>query len=142
MYCKKEFSESQKGAIIAVKKLEHTNTRISEIVDCSRSSVRHVWKSYELKSLLKKRLGCPRILNETECKRLKSLVVRNKKTHHQILSQIRLNFINETNKTIFIQTIQNELAKESFHFQIPCFSPLISESNKEKHYLWARIYKN
>ena len=122
--------------------MEHTNTRISKIVDCSRSSIQRVWESYELKSLSKKHLGHPRILNKTERKRLKSLVVRNKKTHHQILSQIRLNFINETNKTIFIQTIWNELAKKSLHSQIPRFSSLISESNKEKRYLWARTYKN
>ena len=69
-------------------------------------------------------------------------MVKNKKTCHQTLSQIRLNFINETNKTIFTQTIQNELAKESLHSRIPRFSPLISESNKEKRYLWARTYEN
>ena len=87
-------------------------------------------------------MGHPRILNKTERKRLKSLVVRNKKTHRQTLSQIRLNFINEINKTIFTQTIRNELIKESLHSRIPRFSPLISESNKEKHYLWACTYEN
>ena len=105
MCCGKELSESQKEAIIAAKKLGHTNTRISEVVDCSRSSVRRVWESYKLKSLLKKCLDRSRILNETERKHLKSLVIRNKKTCRQTLSQIHLNFINETNKTIFIQTI-------------------------------------
>jgi hypothetical protein len=97
---------------------------------------------YQLKSLPKKRLGRPRILNETERKHLKSLVVRNKKTRRQTLSQIRSTFINETNKPISIQTIRNELAKENLHSRIPRFSPLISESNKEKRYLWARTYEN
>ena len=35
----KELSEDKKGAIIAAKKLGHTNTRISAIINCSRSSV-------------------------------------------------------------------------------------------------------
>ncbi|CAG8722302.1 1710_t:CDS:1, partial [Funneliformis mosseae] len=39
MCCEKELSEGQKGAIIATKKLGHTNTRISAVINCSRSSV-------------------------------------------------------------------------------------------------------
>ncbi len=39
MCCGKELSENQKRAIIAAKKLEHINTRIFEVIDCSRSSI-------------------------------------------------------------------------------------------------------
>ena len=138
----KELSESQKGGIIAAKKLGHTNARISAVVGCSPSSVRRVWESYELNKLPKKRTGRPRILNESERKRLKRLVVRNKKTRRQTLSKIRLNVMNKTNKTISKQTIRNELAEQGLHSRIPRFSPLISERNKERRLLWARTYEN
>ncbi|CAG8571323.1 4953_t:CDS:1, partial [Funneliformis mosseae] len=71
MCLRKELSNVQKGGIIAAKKLGHSNSRISAVVGCSHSFVRHVWKSYELKQLLKKQTGRPRILNEAECKHLK-----------------------------------------------------------------------
>ena len=108
----KELSKSQKEAIIAAKKLGHSNSRISAVVGCSRSSVRRVWESYELKKLSKKRTGRPRILNNAERKHLKRSVIRNKKTRRQTLSQIRLNIINKTNKNISIQTICNELTEQ------------------------------
>ena len=98
MCLRKELSNVQKGGIIAAKKLGHSNSRISAVVGCSRSSVRRVWKSYELKQLLKKRTGRPRILNKAERKHFKRSVVRNKKTRRQTLSQIHLNIINKTNK--------------------------------------------
>jgi len=138
----KELNESQRGGIIAAKKLGHSNSRISAVVGCSRSSVRRVWESYELKKLSKKRTGRPRILNNAERKYLKRSVIRNKKTRRQTLSQIHLNIINKTNKTISKQTVRNELARQSLHSRIPRFSPLISEINKERRLLWARTYEN
>ncbi|KAG9301082.1 hypothetical protein G9A89_012465 [Geosiphon pyriformis] len=66
----------------------------------------------------------------------------NKETCRQTLSQIRLNFIKNTNKSIFIQTIQNELAQEGLHSCIPRLKPLIFKSNKEKRLQWARTYEN
>ena len=69
-------------------------------------------------------------------------MIRNKKTRRQTLSQIRLNIINKTNKTISKQTVRNELARQSLHSRIPRFSPLISEINKERRLLWARTYEN
>jgi hypothetical protein len=101
-----------------------------------------VWDLYELKSLPKKRTGRPRIFNDFECKRLKRSILRNKKTHRQTLSQIHLNYVNKTHKTVSTQTIRKELAKESLHSRISRLSPLISDSNKEKRYLWTRTYEN
>ena len=79
MCCGKELNEGQKGAIIIAKILGHTNTDISKVIGCSRSSVRRVWESYQLGNPLEKRIGRPRILNESERKHLKHSVVRNKK---------------------------------------------------------------
>lgn len=137
-----ELTESQRGGIIIAKKLGHSNRKISATVGCSRSSVRRVWRSYLLKEFPKKRKGRPRLLNESEREQLKSSVVANKKTRRKTLSQIRSDFVNKTNKTISTQTIRKELAKEGLHSRIPRFSPLISESNKEKRYLWAQTYEN
>ncbi|CAB5377133.1 unnamed protein product [Rhizophagus irregularis] len=108
----KELTEGQKGGIIAAKKLGHTDSKTAEVVGCSRSSVQ------------------------------RHSVIRNKKTRCQTLSQIRLNYVNKTNKTASTQTIRKELAKENLHSRIPRFSPLISESNKAKRLLWARAYEN
>ena len=107
----KELSKSQKESIIAAKKLGNTDSRISEVVSCSISSIQRVWRSYRLKETSQKRMGRPRILDEFERKELKRSVVSNKKTRRQTLSQIRLNVINETNKPISIQTIRKELAE-------------------------------
>lgn len=142
MCCGKELNEGQKGGIITAKMLGHTNTDISKVIGCSRSTVRRVWESYQLGNPSKKRIGRPRILNETERKHVKRFVVRNKKTRRQTLSQIRLNVMNKTNKNISKQTIRNELARQSLHSRIPRFSPLISERNKERRLLWARTYEN
>ncbi len=87
-------------------------------------------------------MGRPRILDEFECEELKRSVVSNKKTRRQTLSQIRLNIINEINKTISTQTICKELAEQGLRSRIPHFSPLISERNKEKRLFWARTYEN
>ena len=138
----KELNEGQKGGIITAKILGHTNTDISKVIGCSRSSVRRVWESYQLENPSEKRIGQPRILNESERKHLKHSVVRNKKTRHQTLSQIRLNVINKTNKNISNQTIRNELDRQSLHSRISRFNPLISERNKERRLLWARTYEN
>jgi transposase len=138
----KELSEYQKGGIISAKKLRHTNSEISAVVGCSRSSVIRVWESYELKKQPKKRTGRPRILDECAREQLKHSVVENKKTRRQTLSQIRLNFIKDTNKSISIQTIRNELAQEGLHSRIPRLKPLISEKNKEKRLQWAHTYEN
>ncbi|PKK73856.1 hypothetical protein RhiirC2_739972 [Rhizophagus irregularis] len=123
----KELTEGQKGGIIAAKKLGHTDSKTAEVVGCSRSSVQRVWKSYESEELSKKRTGRPKTLTESERKLLKRSVIRNKKTRRQTLSQIRLNYVNKTNKTASTQTIRKELAKENLHSRIPRFSPLISE---------------
>ncbi|CAB5385642.1 unnamed protein product [Rhizophagus irregularis] len=138
----KELTEGQKGGIIAAKKLGHTDSKTAEVVGCSRSSVQRVWKSYESEELSKKRTGRPKTLTESERKLLKRSVIRNKKTRRQTLSQIRLNYVNKTNKTASTQTIRKELAKENLHSRIPRFSPLISESNKAKRLLWARAHEN
>ncbi|CAB5368292.1 unnamed protein product [Rhizophagus irregularis] len=138
----KELTEGQKGGIIAAKKLGHTDSKTAEVVGCSRSSVQRVWKSYESEELSKKRTGRPKTLTESEHKLLKRSVIRNKKTRRQTLSQIRLNYVNKTNKTASTQTIRKELAKENLHSRIPHFSPLISESNKAKRLLWARAHEN
>ena len=138
----KEFSKSQRESIIVAKKLGNTDSRISAIINCSISSVQHMWRSYRLKETPKKWTGRPRILDEFECEELKRSVVSNKKTRRQTLSQIRLNIINETNKTISTQTIRKELAKQGLRSHIPRFSPLISERNKEKRLFWARTYEN
>ena len=42
MCCEKKLSEGQKGAIIVAKKLGYTNTKISAVINCSRSSIRRV----------------------------------------------------------------------------------------------------
>ena len=138
----KELTQSQKGGIIAAKKLGHSNSRISTVIGCSCSSIRHVWDLYELKSLPKKRTGRSRIFNDFERKHLKRSILRNKKTRRQTLSQIHLNYVNKTHKTVSTQTIHKELAKESLHSRILRLSPLISDSNKEKRYLWACTYEN
>jgi len=142
MCLEKELSKSQRESIIAAKKLGNTDSRISEVVSCSISSVQRVWRSYRLKETPKKRTGRPRILDEFEREELKRSVVSNKKTRRQTLSQIRLNVINETNKPISIQTIRKELAEQGLRSRIPRFSPLISERNKEKRLFWARTYEN
>ncbi|CAB5357212.1 unnamed protein product [Rhizophagus irregularis] len=142
MFLGKELTEGQKGGIIAAKKLGHTDSKTAEVVGCSRSSVQRVWKSYESEELSKKRTGRPKTLTESERKLLKRSVIKNKKTRRQTLSQIRLNYVNKTNKTASTQTIRKELAKENLHSRIPRFSPLISESNKAKRLLWARAHEN
>ena len=138
----KEPSESQKGEIIAAKRLGHTNSAISKVIGCSCSSVRRVLESYELGNPLKKQTGRPRIFNKSERQCLADSVVRNKKACRQSLFEIRLNYIDETNKPISTQTIRKELAKKGLHSRIPRPSPLISEGNKRKRYLWARAHKN
>ena len=142
MCLRKELSKSQRESIIVAKKLGNTDSRISAVVSCSISSVQRVWRSYRLKETPKKWTGQLRILDKFECKELKHSVVSNKKTHRQTLSQIRLNIINETNKTISTQTIHKELAEQSLRSHISHFNPLISERNKEKRLFWARIYEN
>ncbi|KAG9301198.1 hypothetical protein G9A89_012581 [Geosiphon pyriformis] len=133
----KELSEYQKRGIISAIKLGHTNSEISTTIGCSRSSVIRVWKSYELKKLPKKRTGRPQILDKRAREQLKYSIMENKETRCQTLSQIRLNFIKDTNKSISIQTIRIGLAQEGLRSCIPRLKPLISKSNKEKHLQWA-----
>src|SRR5438270_12830653 len=96
----KELSESQKGGIIAAKRLGYTNSAISKVIGCSCSLVRRVLELYELENSLKKRTGRPRIFNESEYQYLADSVIRNKKARRQSLSKIRLNYIDETNRPV------------------------------------------
>ena len=129
----KELTADQKGGIIAAKKLKHTNSEISAIIGCSRSSVRRVWEEYQSKKQKKKRTGRPPILTKSAREQLKISVTRNKKTRRQTLSEIQQTL----NVNISIQTIRHELAKEGVHSCIPRPKPLISDVNKEKRLSWA-----
>jgi transposase len=134
----KELTANQKGGIIAAKKLKHTNSEISAIIGCSRSSVRRVWEEYQSKKPKKKRTGRPPILTKSAREQLKILVTQNKKTRRQTLSQIQQTL----NTNISIQTIRHELAKEGVHSCIPRPKPLISEVNKEKRLSWALAHED
>ncbi|CAB5373046.1 unnamed protein product [Rhizophagus irregularis] len=80
----KELTEGQKGGIIAAKKLGHTDSKTAEVVGCSRSSVQHVWKSYESEELSKKRTGRPKTLTESERKLLKRSELAKENLHSRI----------------------------------------------------------
>ncbi|CAB5385256.1 unnamed protein product [Rhizophagus irregularis] len=92
----KELTEGQKGGIIAAKKLGHTDSKTAEVVDCSRSSVQRVWKSYESEELSKKRTGRPKTLTESECKLLKRSELAKENLHSRISHFSPL--ISESNK--------------------------------------------
>jgi len=84
----KELTDSQKGAIIAAKKLGHNDAAIAKVVGCHRTTVLRFFAAHGSKNSPQKRSGRPRILNQRDRQKLKTAVTANKKSRRQNLGEI------------------------------------------------------
>jgi len=76
----KELTDSQKGAIIAAKKLGHNDAAIAKVIGCHCTTVLQFFAAHESKNYLQKRSGWPHILNQQDQQKLKTTVTANKKS--------------------------------------------------------------
>ena len=135
---KKDVTDFQKGAIVTAKKLGHKNVDIAEAVGCSKTTVTRVLADHKSGKITKKRPGRPRILTTPKRKALKSLIVKDKDSRRQNLSQITKAFakMKEGDK-VSERTIQRALADEGIRSCIPRRKPLISAANRNKRPAWC-----
>src|SRR6185312_17558290 len=84
----KELTDSQKGAIIAAKKLCHNDAAIAKVIGCHHTTVLRFFAAHESKNSPQKRSGRPRILNQRDRQKLKTAVTANKKSRRQNLGEI------------------------------------------------------
>ena len=127
----KELTDSQKGAIIAAKKLGHSDAAITKVIGCHRTTVLRFFAAHESKNSPQKRSGRPRILNQRDRQKLKTAVTANKKSRRQNLGEIAKKISKAKNRQISIRTVQRVLHEENLRSCIPLKKPLISEKNRK-----------
>lgn len=133
----KELTPTQKGGIIAAKKLGHNNTTIAKTVGCHRTTVTRFLAAYESGETSKRRPGRPCILDSQKRQRLKAIVLENKESRRKSLAEITNVVSAEINEPVSTKTIRRALHKENVYSCTSRKKPFISAINKAKRFAWA-----
>lgn len=114
---------------------------ISKIIGRAKSSVQYVIKHHGETGLLKSkpRSGRPKILTDTT---KRSIVRKIKDNPRMSAPKIADELRNNLQITVSDETVRNVLRENNYHGRTPRRKPLISETNRKKRLLFAKMHIN